>query len=359
MRIKKAETPLEQQAIDAHLDRLSLKKSVAGTVEEGSGKISGGANAIAKAGGVANQLDLDGLASLQEKRGLAALLPRKDPSLATKASINSSAELMRGASAAVLDLIDRIGRGEEMEVLKELMHVSDRLKNAADSLENAVGKGTLAHATSADLKTLAGGYRDFLTGWGQLARTISAVFQNVDPLEANHMIALFALAGAHKGGKPKGSSISDLAAGEIAEQAARLLDKAPLFEVGRSHVVSKSSAQPHDALAAEIWDWSMQQGFVAGPHFLTLTQMEQYASARGVSTNDVLNAVIMIRDAQDVHGRLRTWCSESSKPISRFFFTLSEMEQAGKDIGATTQQVMRALDLADEIHEKNAARKGS
>jgi hypothetical protein len=361
MRIKQGDTPLEQSAIDAQLERLSLKKSVVGTVDDPEirqSKVSGGAKAVEQAGGVRSELDLDALAQLHEKQGLRGLLPKKDPAIATKAQINSAADLVRGASSSVVALVDRISRAEEMDMLGELVKVSDRLSQAATALETAMDKEVLAHATSADVKTLQQGYKDFLTGWGVLGKALAKALQNLEPLEFNHMTGLFAIAGGHKaattGQMPKGNAISDLAAKEIASAAARLLEKAPFFEVGHAHVTTRSTAQAHDSLAAQIWDWSMKEGFVAGPYMLTLTQEEKYADQHNLPRSEVHAAVSAIRSEQDVYGRLRRWTQETEKPMARFFFTLSEMDQAGKDIGASTKDVMRALDLAEEIAERNA-----
>ncbi|MFO0723324.1 MAG: hypothetical protein U1E65_06055 [Myxococcota bacterium] len=327
MEIKKGTTPLEQQAINANLDRLGLKKNLVGGINKdaaGSAPIKGGLKAL-EAAAVHGALSLEGLHALRAKLGLFHL--GGDGSAAAQAVIQGAALSLKGASGASVALSERIGALPPAQQGKELAQLTARLQGAADQLESAIDPKNLAHAGPAEVTALLDGYQDFLIGWGALNQSLA-------------------------GATPTPGAIG------LAESAARLLKKGPLFEVGSSYVTTKSKAEPTDALAEELQRWAMDNNFIGGAHLLTLTQMEGFGAKRGLNLSQVMAGVTAIREEHDVYGRLRTWAAESEKTFGRFFFTLSEMDRAAKDIGASTLAVMEALDLADRINKKNAEVRG-
>lgn len=362
MQIKKGDTPLEQRAIDANLDRLGLKRDLVGGLGSESiaeAKVKGGAEAInAVTGG--GSLGLEGLHALRAKLGIHTAFG--DGSGPAQALIKSAALTVKGASAAATSLLERIGQAEPMQVMDELGKLSGRLHQAAEQLEQAIAPKTLAHAGPAEVLSLQAAYQDFLSAWGSITQGVATAMKNFEALDFSHVIALEALLGASKSaappGPPKSGAFGDLSAAALAESAARLLQQAPLFQTGHSHLTTKSTAEVTDALAGKLQSWAMDHDFVGGAHLLTLTQMQGYAAQHGLGVDQVLAAVTAIREGHDVHGRLRQWAAESNKTFGRFFFTLSEMQQAGADIGASASAVMEALDLADRISAKNAKVQG-
>lgn len=364
MQIKKGATPLEQRAIDANLDRLGLKRNLTSGIDSASisgSRVKGGAEAL-EAAAEGGALGLRGLQALRTKLGMHSFIG--DGSAQAQASIKSAGLALQGAGAEASSLLGRIGQAEPMQVLDELAKLSGRLKQAAAQLEQAIEPKTLAHAGPEDVQLLLTAYQDFLSAWGSINLGVAAAMKNFDALDFSHIIALEALLGASKAAAqpaasaPKSGSFSDLSAAALAESAARLLQAAPLFQVGHSHLTTKSGPEVTDGLAAKLQAWAMDKELVGGAHLLTLSQMEGYAAQQGLGLDQVMAAVTAIRDGHDIHGRLGRWAAESGKSFGRFFFTLSEMEQAGKDIGASTLAVMDALDLADRISTKNAKVRG-